>query len=654
MLEPIDQVRFDDEFWNERLRHVREVTLPKQYEWLETTGRLDNFRNVAGDGGEFQGRFYDDSDVYKWLEAACYALESEDAPSLREKVDDVVEVIEAAQGDDGYLHTYFMLEAPDDRWGNLSVLHELYCAGHLFEAAVAHHRATGSDRLLDVAVAFADHVDEEFGGDDSNGIPGHEEIELALIKLARAVGDERYLDLAASFVDRRGQPDSRLRWEAGNIEKIPGAEYNPGVDIKEKYAEHVINDNGEYDGRYHQDHLPVREQDRPVGHAVRATYLYSAMTDLAAERDDDELRAAVERIWEHTTTKRMYVTGGLGASYRNEGFTDDYDLPNEAAYAETCAAVGNVFWNDRMARFTGESKYVDTLERALYNGVLAGISVDGERFRYLNPLARTDGPHPLSDLPDEYDSDRFSYDHQGWFTCACCPANAARLLASLEKYVYMTDGETLYANLYAGSSAIAWLDETDVALAQETDYPWEGEVTIAVDPAEPTAFELALRVPEWADSATVAVDGTRQTVPVVDGYARVDQTWEERTVVDLTFDQSARQIEAHPKVHQNTGKVAVQRGPIVYCLEERDNARSPHELRIGDDASWEPRYRPDMFEGVTTLAGRAFVLNEDDWEGTLYRPRTTETWEAVEAVAVPYYAWGQRDDSEMAVWVPKR
>lgn len=654
MLEPITQVRINDEFWNERLEHIREVTLPRQYEWMETTGRLDNFRNAASGEGKFQGRFYNDSDVYKWVEAACHVLMTDDDSSLRDDVEEVVEMIEAAQWDDGYLHTYFTLEAPDDRWQNLSVLHELYCAGHLFEAAVAHHRATGSDRLLNVAVALANHIDKEFGEDARDGVPGHEEIELALVKLARVTGEQRYLDLAQLFVDRRGQPGSRLRWEAENVDKIPGAEYNPGVDIREKYADQVLDGNGKYDGRYHQDHRPVREQDRPVGHAVRATYLYSAMTDLAAERDDDELWEAVQRIWEHTTTRQMYVTGGLGSSYRNEGFTEDYDLPKEAAYAETCAAVGNVFWNDRMARFTGESKYIDLLERALYNGVLAGISVDGERFRYLNPLARTNGPHPLSNLPDEYDDDRFSYDLQGWFTCACCPANAARLLASLETYLYATDDQTVYANLYVGSSATTTLDDIEVALNQETDYPWEGGATITVEPVDTVSFELALRVPEWAAAVTVAVDGTEQAVPVVDGYIRLDRTWGSRTVVDLSFDQPVRQIEAHPRIHQSTEQVAIQRGPIVYCFEEHDNGRSPHELRIAEGESWTPQHQPNLFEGVTTLAGRAFVPAEDSWEGTLYRSRQADEWETVEAVAVPYYAWGQRDDGEMAVWVSKR
>lgn len=654
MLERLDRVRIDDGFWNERVRHVRETTLPQQYEWLEETARLDNFRAAADGDGEFQGRFYDDSDVYKWLEAACHALDSDPDPDLRELVDEVVDVIEAAQWEDGYIHTYFTLVVPEDRWKNLSVFHELYCGGHLVEAAVAHHRATGSDRLLTVARRFADHVDETFGEDARDGVPGHEEIELALVKLYRTTGETRYLDLAQYFVDRRGQPDSRLRHEAERLESLPDLEYNPGVGINEKYREQVFGEDGEYDGRYHQDHRPVREQDRPEGHAVRATYLYSAMTDLAAERDDDELRATVERLWEHTTTKRMYVTGGLGSSYRNEGFTEDYDLPAESAYAETCAAVGNVFWNDRLARLTRETRYADLLERTLYNGVLAGISVDGKSFRYLNPLARTDGPHPLSDLPDTYDSDRFGYDHQGWFTCACCPANAARLLASLDRYLYAADDQSLFVDLYVGSSATATLDGVEVDVEQETEYPWEGSTRVAIEGAESATFELALRIPEWASDVSVAIDGTDRAVPVVDGYARIERTWDERTVVDLEFDLPVRQLEAHPKVHQSTERVALQRGPIVYCFEERDNATSPHELRIADGIPWEPQHRSDLFEGVTVLSGRASVPASDRWEGFLYRQRETDEWETGSAVAIPYYAWGQRDDGEMAVWVPKR
>lgn len=654
MLNQLSDVEIRDRFWDEWLRRMKDVTLPRQYQWLKETGRLDNFRHVADGQGEFRGRFYDDSDVYKWLEAASSLLAREDDPNLRKRIEETVSTVEAAQGDDGYLHTYFMLEAPGDRWENLGMLHELYCAGHLIEAAVAHYRTTDSERLLNVARRFADHIDDVFGETERNGVPGHEEIELALVKLYRTTGEDRYLDLAAYFVDRRGRDDSRLRWEFEHLDDVPGMTYNPGVDATDKYRDHMVDDDGTYGGEYAQDHRPVREQERPVGHAVRALYLYAAMTDLAAELDDEELRAAVERLWERMTSRRMYVTGGVGSSYRNEGFTKDYDLPNETAYAETCAAVGNVFWNDRLARFTGDARYADVVERALYNGVLSGVSVDGERFRYLNPLARTDGPHPLSDVdPGKYDPERFSYEPQDWFTCACCPSNVARLLTSLHRYVYAHDDETLYVNLYVGSEADATIGDATVSVHQETEYPWSGSAFFAVSTSESEQFVLALRIPDWARAPTVEVNGTDRAVPVTDGYAKVDRVWEEGDTVEVAFELPVQQVESHPQVRQTTNKVALQRGPIVYCFEERDNRYSPHELRVGMRSSFKPRDEPEVFNGVTTITGTAFTPNSESWDG-LYRPRGTGTWNATEAVGIPYYAWGQRDDGEMAVWLPKR
>jgi hypothetical protein len=646
-------VEIDDSFWSPRVETNRTVTLRHQYAMLERTGRLENFRNAARGEGEFQGRYYNDSDVYKWLEAACHALATVDDPDLRETVREVAELVEAAQEDDGYLNTYFTLAVPrEKRWTN-SMMHELYCAGHFFEAAVAHRHATGEERLLDVARRLADHVDEVFGPDGKKGVPGHEEIELALVKLYRLTDEERYLDLARFFIDRRGREDSSMRRELEDIRSIAGALYNPdGVDTREIYRSHMLDEDGEYDGRYAQDHRPVREQEAVVGHAVRATYLYAGMADVAAETGDESLRRAVERLWRNMTTKRMYVTGGIGSTYENEGFTDDYDLPNETAYAETCAAIGNAFWNHRMLQLTGHGRYADLVERVLYNGFLSGVSLDGEGFRYTNPLESDGERHPLRDIdPGRYDQERFAFAHQGWFETACCPSNVVRLLSSLHTYVYMRGEDALAVNLYVGGRGTTTIDGTEVTVSQETDYPWEGRVDLELHADEPTPFELALRVPGWCEDATIEVNGERVGAEETDGYARVERTWADGDEVALELEMPVRQVEAHPDVPQTATKVALRRGPLVYCVEETDNATALHKLRVPADASFDAEFDPDALDGMTVLEGSVPVPDASTWGDDLYRTRRETPDRSVRATAVPYYAWGQRDVGAMRVWL---
>jgi hypothetical protein len=669
-LEPVsvDDVEIHDGFWGAWREVLRETTIAAVYWWLDETGRIDNFRRAGGElDGTFEGRFYNDSDVYKWVEGACYLLDDDAADDrLRTWVDETVDAIEAAQETDGYLNSYFTLVDPDLKWTNLGIMHELYCAGHLFEAAVAHHTATGSTRLLDVATAFADLIYEEFYVGDREGCPGHEEIELALVRLARATGQERYLDLAVHFVDERGTRPSRFAWELDHVDEIAGQ-----GDVEQVYQDHFTDDAGEYDGSYAQDHAPVRDQETVEGHAVRATYLYAAMTDLAMERGDDELRAACERLWENMTTRRMYVTGGIGSSHENEGFTTDYDLPNDTAYAETCAAIGSVRWTHRMLQLTGEATYADLIERTLYNGFLAGTALDGEHFFYLNPLAVEGTEHPLHDE----DPGRYTITRQRGFTTSCCPTNVPRLLGELGRYVYLTHGpgggtgpdanadtdpdvdagttpETVTVALYVNSEAELTVSDTSLVLELRTDYPWEGNVTLDVDPAQPTRVALRFRVPGWWDDLSVRVNGGFVTAPIRDGYAEVVREFSSGDRVELDFDLPIRLLETSPAVRQNRGRVAIQRGPLVYCLEGVDHDHPLSQLSLGeaDPERFTVIHRSDLLGGVTTIEGDAHSP-ADDWEDDLYRPRESLARERVPFTAIPYYAWANREPGPMRVWI---
>ena len=637
---PIADVQITDKFWTPRVETNREVTVAHQHDQLEENGCLANFRRVAaGERNGFEGPMFIDSDAYKWLEAASYVLANHDDTDLREQVDEVTELIADAQAGDGYLHTYFQLVEPDERWTNLSFMHELYCAGHLIEAAVAHRRATDSDALLDVATAFADHIDDVFGPDDLAGVPGHEEIELALVKLYRATDEQRYLALARYFVDARGRQPSLLADELTNIDGTGGANFvHHGRRAADGARDHFLDDDQEYEGSYAQDHLPIRAQETVEGHSVRAMYCYTGVTSLLQEVEDDELRAAMDRLWENMTTRRMYVTGGIGSEHEHEGFTEDYDLPNDTAYAETCAAIGSVFWNQRLFELTADTAYTDLIERTLYNGFLAGVSTGGDRFFYVNPL-ETDGDHHRKE----------------WFYVACCPPNAARLLASLERYVYGrgTDDETLYINQFVGSSVETELGDERVGFTQSTEYPWDGETTIEFDHDDPVAFDLRIRVPDWASDVALSVNGVSVSESATDGYISVDQAWSAGDEVTLSFSLPVESLTADPRVRSDAGRVALRRGPLVYCVEDADQSVPVESLTVSDGAeSFEPDHDPDLLDGVTTLQGSGTALDLDGWAESLYRPSGIVERDEVDVVAVPYYAWGNREDGSMTVWLP--
>jgi DUF1680 family protein len=577
---PFTAVKLADAFFAPRIETNRVKSLPHNFKWCEDTGRISNFAKAAGlMPGQFLGIYFNDSDVYKVLEGAAYSLAAHPDPVLDKTADAVIAKIAAAQQANGYLNTYFTLVEPQNRWKDFRSKHELYCAGHLFEAAVAHYRATGRRTFLDVAVKLADHIDATFGPGKRLEVPGHEEIELALIKLAAVTGQERYRKLAQFFVDIRGDAARR---------KIHGA--------------------------YCQDHLPVRQQSEIVGHAVRAMYLYAGVADVAADTGDKALVAAMERLWQDVAERKMYITGGIGARHQGEAFGDAYELPNPSAYCETCAAIGLAFWNHRLNLLHADAKYADVLERAIYNGILSGVALDGEHFFYVNPLASSGGHH-----------------RQPFFGCACCPTNMARFLPSLPGYVYATAERTIYVNLYATGTAGVDLQGAKIKLAQETRYPWEGRVTIRVQPEKPTRFALAVRIPGWCRKYTVSVAGREQGWACKNGYAVADRNWLPGDTVELNLDMPVERIEAHPRVEADRGRVAIQRGPIVYCLEGVDNPAGVRSMLLAKDPQFRCEHRADLLGGVT-------VIHAVDRAG---RPLT----------AIPYYAWDHRQAGPMLVWI---
>jgi DUF1680 family protein len=608
---PLDAVDLADDFWEPRRRINREVTLPSQYRHLEDTGRLDNFRRASGKiGGGYQGIYFNDSDVYKWLEAAAWTLAEGSDSELERMVDAAITEIEDAQRPDGYLNTYFTFERAAQRWTDFD-LHEMYCAGHLFQAAVAHFRATGSERLLDVATRFADHICDTFGPEEGkrHAVDGHEEVEMALVELFRATGERRYLEGAQFFIDARGHG-------------LLGRPY------------------GQHEPSYSQDHEPLRDQSEVVGHAVRALYLYSGAADVYAETGERALLQALRRLWENMTTRRMYVSGGLGSRYEGEAFGRDFELPNERAYTETCAAIASVMWNWRMLAFRGEARYTDLIEHTLYNAVLPGLSLDGQHYFYQNPLA-DDGTHR----------------RQPWFGCACCPPNAARLLASLPGYFYSASEGAIWVHLYAKGAATVELDKNQtIRLSQRTRYPWDGRGEIQIEGEG--EFALMLRIPAWCEEgAAVEVNGGPVGAELSPGsYASLRRTWRPGDKIALHLPMPVRRVECHPYVAENAGRVALIRDPLLYCVEQADNRDVDLRDLVLNGTEPTVRFEPDLLGGVTVLQAEArSAPPAAAWEDRLYRtvhPRERDTQTRPTRVTlVPYYAWANREPGAMRVWL---
>lgn len=623
-----NRVRLTDDFWLPRLDTNRVVTLPYDFIKCEETGRIDNFAVAGGKKeGEFRGRRYDDSDVFKVMEGAAYSLQTYPDPELEAYMDSLIRLFAAAQEEDGYLYTCRTINpatlpprAGEKRWSNLRDSHELYNIGHMYEAAVAHYRATGRKNFLDIALKSADHVCETFGpGEDQlHGVPGHQEIEIGLVKLYRLSGEQKYLDMARYFLDQRGNSENREL-------------YSYGEDGSNRV--------------YTQDHLPVTQQEEALGHAVRAAYMYSGMADVAALTGDPDYLNALEKLWNNVTGKKMYITGGIGSTYDGEAFGDNYELPNLTAYCETCAAIANMLWNQRLFLLHGDVRYIDVLERTLYNNFLAGVSVHGDKFFYPNPL-ESDGTHQRSP----------------WFDCACCPTNVVRFMPSLPGYVYARDKDNIYVNLFIGSSAEVDMPFGKVVLEQETAYPQDGKLKIrVVEVPENSKFTLNIRIPGWArdeavptdlyrfmnesgDEAEIYINGEKAEFRLEKAYAKFHREWQAGDRVEVNFPMEARKIVAHDSVTENRGRMCIQRGPLVYAAEGADNEGEVRCILLEKDVQFKERYRQDISPGVISLAAKGRKLTPVSGQGDRERP--------AEITLIPYFAWAHRGANEMLVWFP--
>ena len=632
---PFTAVQIADAFWAPRIETNRAVTIPFAFRKNEETGRVDNFKIAGGlMEGTYDGQRYNDTDVYKVIEGAAYSLKQHPDPELEEYIDGLVEIIAQAQEPDGYLFTGRTCNrahpAPGtgaERWSLLAISHELYNAGHLYEAAVAYYQATGKRQLLDVALKNADLVERTFGPDKRPGTPGHQEIEIGLVKLYRVTGAEKYLKLAQYFLDARGRIE-------GYITQYPKESrwsiYNDPVQI--------------------QAHQPILDQDEAVGHAVRATYMFSGMADVAALTGSDAYIRAIDRLWNDVGGRKLYLTGGIGARHSHESFGEAYELPNLTAYNETCAAIGNVFWNHRLFLLHGDAKYVDVLERTAYNGLLSGVSLSGDRFFYPNPLS-SDGKYPFN---------KASTERAPWFGVACCPGNMTRFLPSFPGYVYAAKDDTLYVNLFVAGRGEIDMEAGQVIVTQQTRYPWEGKVKIVLDPQTEGEFVVAVRIPGWARNEPVStelyryvdaapatwslkINGDAVACDLERGFARIRRRWKQGDTIDLDLPMPVRRVRAHEKVEADRHRVALERGPLVYCAEWPDQpGRRVRNLVLPDTAELSPEWHGDLLGGVVTLKGRVQAVQAD---GTCTEQEFT---------AIPYYAWANRGPGEMAVWLARR
>ena len=576
------EVTIEDAFWGPRLQSHKDVTLKVCIDQIENqTGRIRNFENAAKGEGEHSGIYFDDSDVYKALEGMAYSLQNNPDPELEAKCDEWIDKFAAAQQPDGYLNTYYTLTGLENRWSDMG-MHEMYCAGHMTEAAVAYYNVTGKRNLLDVAIRMADHMMSVFGPGKRDWVTGHEEVELALVKLYQVTGEKKYIDFAEWLIEERG--------------------HGHGTWVKWRQES------------YYQDDLPVREMTSIAGHAVRAMYLYCGMADVAAYTGDKGYMTALDSLWEDVVERNMYITGGIGQSSRNEGFTTDYSLPNMSAYCETCASVGMVLWNWRMNQFTGDAKYIDVLERSMYNGALAGISLAGDRFFYVNPLESLGTHH-----------------RQAWYGCACCPSQICRFLPSIGNYIYGVSDDAVWVHLYIGNTAQVKAGRKSITLSQQTRYPWDGAVTLKVGTKSPVHKQLRMRIPGWCKSWTLRVNGEALEPALDKGYAVIDRTWRDGDEVSLDMDMVATLVAADPRVKEDEGYRALQRGPLVYCIEEVDNPEDFGSLAVSEDTGFTESYREDLLGGVVTIS------TVSDGPSLNF---------------IPYYAWDNREAGRMRVWVP--
>jgi len=638
---PLKNVKIDDGFWNRYQRLVKEEILPYQYLAIndqvpdvEPSHAIKNFKIAAGlEEGEYYGYVFQDTDVYKWIEAVAYTLVHNRDEELEKKADEIIDLIEKAQQKDGYLVTYFIIKEPDKRFTNLLDCHELYSLGHMIEGAVAYYEATGKDKFLKVACRFADLVDKVIGPEEGklHGYCGHPEIELALVKLYRVTKNEKYLNLCKYMIDERGKEPHFFDIELEKRNHI--SHWGGRQDKVDKY--------------YNQSHKPVREQDVAVGHTVRAGYLYTGMADLACETGDVTLLEAAKRLWDNVTTKQMYITGGIGSMAGGEAFSFDYHLPNDTVYAETCAAISLAFFAQRMLKMENDSKYADVLERTLYNGIISGMQLDGKHFFYVNPL----------EVWEKQNLHYATYHHRhvrtkrpGWFGCACCPPNLARLIASLGEYIYTQSEDTIYVNLYIGNNMKTNILGKDVEIKFSTNYPWGGESAIEVSKGD---YKLALRIPEWCENYTILKNGKKADYKLQNGYAVLDGGFCDGDKIEISFDMPVTLVEANPQVREDAGKYAITRGPIVYCLESADNGENLWAIRVDENTKFTHYYDENFLGGCVVIKGEAVRVKE--WtENKLYRKAKREE-EPFTLTAIPYAFWSNREDTrEMKVFITGR
>jgi hypothetical protein len=622
-IEPVSfsRVSITDAFWKPKIDKVATKTLAACiYQTEVATPRIKNFERVARAKGEpHEGIFYDDSDVFKALEAMAYSLKTHPNPEMEKKCDEWVDKIAAAQQPDGYLNTWYTLKGLQDRYTDMS-MHEDYNAGHMMEAGVAYYNATGKRKLLDVCIKWADHFDSLFGPGKRHWVTGHQELELALVKLYKVTKNDKYLKLADWLLSERGKKLAKgYTW----------------TDWK--------------DTAYAQDVLPVKEQTQITGHAVRAMYMYTGAADVAAQTGDTGYMKAMRAVWEDVVHRNMYITGGIGSAGSNEGFSQDYDLPNEQAYCETCASVGMVFWNQRMNAMTGNAEYMDVLERSLYNGALDGLSLSGDRFFYGNPLAS-----------------RGQHYRREWFGTACCPANIARLIASLGDYIYAKGDDAIYVNLFVGSNTTIPLKNGMVNVKMETNYPWGESLRVDLNPEKNAKYKLAIRIPGWSVSEIVAGDlyttktnntepgimingvpATSENYKIKDGYAVIERTWKKGDRIDITFPMEPRIVSARKELKQDSNRIAIQQGPLVYCIEGADNDGKAWNVVVPGNTKFETIDYQVQDENVKALTAEVPVV-------TVAEDGLSLKTEKKKIIAIPYYTWANRGKNEMQVWLPTK
>lgn len=625
----LKDVRVTDGFFSDYAELVRTEVIPYQWEALndripgaEKSGCIHNFRIAAGEEeGEFVGMVFQDSDLGKWLEAVAYSLTTHPDKKLEAIADDVIDLMARAQRPDGYMDTYFIIKEPHNRWKCLRDCHELYCAGHILEAAVAYYKATGKRRFLDVMKKYMDYILTVFGTEEGklHGYPGHEEIELALCRLYDVTGEKKYLDLAQYFINQRGTEPNYF------IEEL-----------KTRGDSFHWDGNDKQGMEYFQANQPVRRQKDAVGHSVRAVYLYSGMADVAMRTQDESLKEACRTLFRSIAEKRMYVTGGIGSTYNGEAFTFDYDLPNDTAYAESCASIGLIFFMQRMLEMDGDAVYGDVMERALYNTVLSGMGLDGKAFFYVNPLE----VFPEADLKDP-NKHHVKIERQKWFACACCPPNIARLLADLGQYIYRKDENGVAVDLFIGSEVKV---SGGVTLTQNSQVPFGGKVSFKLSCPNGTKLALRVRKPFWTDGVTCDAEMTEKN-----GYLVVEKVWNDGDTVFFDFAMPVRRVYASPYVRQDLGKVCLMRGPLVYCLEEADNGNNLHLVSLPEESEIALEQGEGVLSGMTTLKAKGLRIVPE--EGTLYRGAPCRRKEETQLTFIPYFAWANRGVGEMTVWV---